>query len=239
MEVNFFAFVRLPMDSSLNALIRTLSRLPGVGPRLAQRTVLFLLKDGKMLLNQLISSLQAVRETIQKCEACGNLDECLIGEDGRRLCGVCADLRRDPSQLCVVETVSDLWALERAHFFNGRYHVLGGVLSAMDNVGPDQLNLRSLVQRVEKEKVQEVILAFSATLEGQATQFYIVDLLAPLEVKVTSFAQGVPMGGELNYLDDATLSAAFLDRRVQEASAPLLQSIGSGRTVAVIARRGS
>lgn len=224
------------MDSPLNSLIRTLSRLPGVGPRLAQRTVLFLLKDEKALLHQLITGLQAVRESIQKCEICGNLDTCSFEGEGRRLCGVCANPRRDPTQLCVVENVSDLWALERARFFNGRYHVLGGVLSAMDNVGPDQLNLRSLVRRVQDESVQEVVLALSATLEGQATQFYIVDLLAPLGVTVSSFAQGVPMGGELNYLDDATLSAAFLDRRTQGRSATSLQHVEAEDVVAVVAR---
>lgn len=230
------------MDSPLNDLIRVLSRLPGVGPRLAQRTVLFLLKDEKALLNQLVTSLQTVRESIRKCEACGNLDACQPSEKTAEerptpsLCRICANPRRDSSQLCVVETVSDLWALERARFFNGRYHVLGGALSAMDNIGPDQLNLQSLVRRVQSESIQEVILALSATLEGQATQFYIIDLLAPLGVTITSFAQGVPMGGELNYLDDATLSAAFLDRRRQERSVPSLQSIASENSIAVLAR---
>lgn len=196
------------MDSPLNNLIRTLSKLPGVGPRLAQRTVLFLLKDEKVLMHQLVEDLQNVQNKIKKCEICGNLDD-------KFPCSICSNMKRDSSQLCIVESVSDLWALERARFFNGRYHVLGGVLSAMDNTGPEQLNIKILTQRIQKENIQEVIVALSATLEGQATLFYIVDLLSPFSIKVTSLAQGVPMGGELNYLDDATLSAAFMDRRVE------------------------
>lgn len=226
------------MDSPLNDLTRTLSRLPGVGPRLAQRIVLFLLKNEKAPLDQLITQLKTVRETVDKCETCGNLDVCSPGPHKQRICHICANSQRDTSQLCIVETVSDLWALERARFFNGRYHILGGALSAMDNVGPDQLNLRPLVQRIRDDSVQEVILALSATLEGQTTQFYIIDLLAPLDVTITSFAQGVPMGGELNYLDDATLSAAFLDRRTQECARHTLRSVTADNAVAVVARRG-
>ncbi len=194
------------MTSPVADLIRTLSKLPGVGPRLAQRTVLFLLRDQQNLLDQLLVDLKTVKEKVKRCDICGNLDHV-------QPCHLCTDSSRDASLLCVVETVADLWTLERARFFNGQYHVLGGCLSAMDNVGPEQLSIAALTRRVQMYSFQEVVIALSATLEGQATAFYLADLLSPWVEKVSFLAQGVPMGGELNYLDDATLSAAFLDRR--------------------------
>lgn len=194
------------MSSPLKNLIRTLSKLPGVGPRLAQRTVLFLLKDHQRLLDQLLEDLSIVKEQVHTCSVCGNLDT-------SQPCQLCTSPERDPSLLCVVESVADVWTLERVGIFHGRYHILGGCLSAMDNVGPDQLSLETLLKRAQETPFQEVVIALSSTLEGQATAFYVADLLAPWVPNISFLAQGVPMGGELNYLDDATLSAAFTDRR--------------------------
>lgn len=195
------------MDSSLKNIIKTMSKLPGLGPRSAQRAVLFILKDEKKLLNQLISDLSEVKNSVHKCSICGNLD---CGE----ICSICNDTKRDFAQLCIVENVSDLWAIERANFFKGKYHVLGGTLSAIDGVGPSQLNTNHLIDRIVKENITEVIFALSATIEGQTTVYYISDMLSNLNIKISSLAQGVPIGGELNYLDDGTLSTAFLDRRL-------------------------
>ncbi|MDR1597533.1 MAG: recombination mediator RecR [Holosporales bacterium] len=190
----------------INDLIRSLSKIPGVGPRLAQRMTLFLLKNDKVAIHQLIGDLQNVRQRVHKCSTCGNFTELPV-------CHICTDAGRDSSLLCIVETVSDLWALERARFYQGKYHVLDGVLSAMENVGPDKLNLAPLLRRMHAGTIKEVIIGLSATLEGQSTLFYLIDLLKPFHVKISSLAQGVPIGGELNYLDNATLSTAFLDRR--------------------------
>jgi recombination protein RecR len=193
----------MPIDE----LIHSLSKMPGVGPRLAQRMTLFLLKNEKIAIAQLISALQNVYANVHKCEFCGNFSTAHI-------CNICADTKRDATQLCIVESVSDLWALERARFFHGRYHVLGGVLSAIDNVGPDKLSVSGLLERMQRGQIDEVIIALSATLEGQSTLFYLMDILEPFHVRLSSLAQGVPIGGELNYLDNATLSAAFQDRRL-------------------------
>lgn len=195
------------VSSPVKDLIRTLSKLPGVGPRLAQRMVLFILKDHQRLLDQLLADLQAVKEQVHTCSICGNLD-------ASQPCRLCTSPERDSALLCVVETVADVWTLERAHVFHGRYHVLGGCLSAMDNVGPEQLALSALLRRMQETSFQEVVIALSSTLEGQSTAFYVADLISPWAPKITFLAQGVPMGGELNYLDDATLSAAFMDRRL-------------------------
>ncbi|MDR0630968.1 MAG: recombination mediator RecR [Holosporales bacterium] len=191
----------------INELIHSLSKMPGVGSRSAQRIALYLLKNDKIAVAQLITVLQDVYEKVHKCENCGNFSTA-------RICNICADPARDATQLCIVETVSDLWALERAKFFRGRYHVLGGVLSAIDNIGPDNLNIKELLARMQREKIEEVIVALSATLEGQSTLFYLMDVLEPFHVRVSSLAQGVPIGGELNYMDNATLSTAFQDRRL-------------------------
>ncbi|HVV28047.1 MAG TPA: recombination mediator RecR [Rhizomicrobium sp.] len=191
------------LGSEIERLIQLLSRLPGLGPRSARRAALALLKKRDTLLEPLADALRDAAAAILTCEICGNLDTASP-------CAICADPRRDPHLLCVVEDVADLWALERAGVFRGRYHVLGGALSALDGVTPERLNVGKLLERV-KHGVDEVILAMNATVEGQTTAHYLMDVLG--EVKVTRLAHGVPVGGELDYLDEGTLSAAFKARR--------------------------
>ncbi|MBI1211749.1 MAG: recombination protein RecR [Alphaproteobacteria bacterium] len=190
----------------IERLVQLLSKLPGLGPRSARRAALALLKRKETLLEPLAAALQEAARTIKTCSTCGNLDS-------TDPCAVCADPRRDSSLICVVEDVADLWALERAGVFRGRYHVLGGTLSALDGRGPDQLNLGSLVERVRKGEIKEVVLGLNATVEGQTTAHYVTDLIAPLGLTVTRLAHGVPVGGELDYLDEGTLAAAFAARR--------------------------
>jgi len=194
------------IGSEIDRLIQLLAKLPGLGPRSARRAALHLLKRREALLEPLASALADAAKNVRACSRCGNIDT-------TDPCAICADGRRDASVLCVVEEVADLWALERASAFKGRYHVLGGTLSALDGVGPDQLNIPRLVQRVREERVNEVILATNATVDGQTTAHYIADRLASLGVAVTRLAHGVPVGGELDYLDDGTLSAALKARR--------------------------
>lgn len=194
------------IGSEIDRLIQLLAKLPGLGPRSARRAALHLLKRREALLEPLASALADAAKNVRACSRCGNIDTI-------DPCAICADGRRDASVLCVVEEVADLWALERASAFKGRYHVLGGTLSALDGVGPDQLNIPRLVQRVREERVNEVILATNATVDGQTTAHYIADRLASLGVTVTRLAHGVPVGGELDYLDDGTLSAALKARR--------------------------
>jgi recombination protein RecR len=189
----------------IERLIQLLARLPGLGPRSARRAALHLIRKREELLGPLADALAVAREKIVICSTCGNIDT-------SDPCNLCSDMRRDATTLVVVETVADLWALERAGATRGRYHVLGGVLSPLDGVGPKDLNLAKLVDRVREEGVREVILAVNATVDGQTTAHYIVDLLANLEVKVTRLAHGVPVGGELDYLDEGTLSAALRQR---------------------------
>lgn len=191
------------IGSEIERLIQLLSKLPGLGPRSARRAALALLKKRDSLLEPLAASLREAADAILTCEVCGNLDTASP-------CAICSDGRRDPHLLCVVEDVADLWALERAGIFRGRYHVLGGALSALDGVTPERLNVGQLLERV-KQGVDEVILAMNATVEGQTTAHYLVDLLG--DMKVTRLAHGVPVGGELDYLDEGTLSAAFKARR--------------------------
>ena len=191
------------IGSEIERLIQLLSKLPGLGPRSARRAALALLKKRDTLMEPLSGALKDAAAAIRDCEICGNLDT-------RSPCAICADPRRDGHILCVVEDVADLWALERAGVFRGRYHVLGGALSALDGVTPEKLNVGGLVQRV-KQGVDEVILAMNATVEGQTTAHYLMDTLTG--VKVTRLAHGVPVGGELDYLDEGTLSAAFKARR--------------------------
>ncbi|HKY18486.1 MAG TPA: recombination mediator RecR [Rhizomicrobium sp.] len=191
------------IGSEIERLIQLLAKLPGLGPRSARRAALALLKKRDTLLEPLADSLREAADAILSCETCGNLDT-------QSPCAICSDTRRDPHLLCVVEDVADLWALERAGVFRGRYHVLGGALSALDGVTPDRLNVGKLLERV-KLGVDEVILAMNATVEGQTTAHYLMDLLG--EMKVTRLAHGVPVGGELDYLDEGTLSAAFKARR--------------------------
>lgn len=191
------------IGSEIERLIQLLSKLPGLGPRSARRAALALLKKRDTLLEPLALSLREAADAILTCEVCGNLDT-------SSPCAICSDGRRDPHLLCVVEDVADLWALERAGIFRGRYHVLGGALSALDGVTPERLNVGKLLERV-KQNVDEVILAMNATVEGQTTAHYLMDLLG--DMKVTRLAHGVPVGGELDYLDEGTLSAAFKARR--------------------------
>lgn len=188
-------------------LIGLMARLPGLGPRSARRAVLHLLarRGGQMM--PLAQALGDVASRARDCPTCGNVT---LGES----CAICADPRRATGELCVIEDVGDLWAMERGQAFRGRYHVLGGLLSALDAIGPDELGIPRLVSRVRDEGVSEVILALNATVEGQTTAHYIADALAPLGVRVTGLAQGVPIGGELDYLDDGTIQAALAARKI-------------------------
>jgi len=195
----------LPAGPEIERLVQLLAKLPGMGPRSARRTALVLLKKREALLEPLGRAMREAAAAIRICEICGNLDS-------TSPCAVCRDPRRDLHLLCVVEDVADLWALERADVFRGRYHVLGGALSALDGVTPEKLNLAGLTGRLGSG-VDEVILAMNATVEGQTTAHYLMDILAASKVKVTRLAHGVPVGGELDYLDEGTLSAAFRARR--------------------------
>ena len=189
----------------IERLIQLLARLPGLGPRSARRVALHLIRKRETLLSPLAEAMKIAEERIRTCTSCGNVDT-------RDPCTICADARRDATTLVVVETVGDLWALERANATRGLYHVLGGTLSPLDGVGPDDLSLGRLVERVQAGGIGEVVLAVNATVDGQTTAHYITDLLAPYSVKITRLAHGVPVGGELDYLDDGTLSAAMRQR---------------------------
>jgi recombination protein RecR len=195
----------LPAGLEIERLVQLLAKLPGLGPRSARRAALVLLKKREALLEPLASAMQEAAAAIRICETCGNLDTTTP-------CSLCCDPRRDAHVLCVVEDVADLWALERASVFRGRYHVLGGSLSALDGVTPERLNIASLMARIGNG-IEEAILAMNATVEGQTTAHYLMDILTPSGVKVTRLAHGVPVGGELDYLDEGTLSAAFKARR--------------------------
>ncbi len=193
-------------QSEIEHLIQLLSKLPGLGPRSARRATLYLISRRESLLTPLASAMQAAAENVKVCGQCGNLD---VTDP----CDICRDTRRDASLLCVVEDVSDLWALERSDAFRGRYHVLGGTLSALDGIGPDELNIEPLIRRAGDGVISEVILALNATVDGQTTAHYLSDRLDEMGVRVTRLAHGVPVGGELDYLDDGTLSAALKSRR--------------------------
>ena len=190
----------------IERLIQLLARLPGLGPRSARRAALHLMRKREELLGPLAEAMRVAHERIVVCSLCGNIDT-------SEPCAICADKRRDASTLIVVETVADLWALERAQPSRARYHVLGGVLSPLDGVGPDDLNLAKLIEKARDGDIREVILAVNATVDGQTTAHYIADLLAPTGVRTTRLAHGVPVGGELDYLDDGTLTAALKARR--------------------------
>ncbi|MGA2792391.1 MAG: recombination mediator RecR [Roseiarcus sp.] len=189
----------------IERLIQLLARLPGLGPRSARRAALHLIRKREQLLGPLAEAMQVARERVVTCAICGNVDT-------RDPCTVCLDARRDPTMIVVVESVADLWALERAGALRAPYHVLGGTLSPLDGVGPDDLNLAGLLARVGEGVVKEVILAVNATVDGQTTAHYITDLLSAYPVKITRLAHGVPVGGELDYLDDGTLTAAMRQR---------------------------
>ena len=189
----------------IERLIQLLARLPGLGPRSARRAALHLIRKREELLAPLAEAMRVAHEKILVCSECGNVDT-------RDPCTICGDLRRDRSVLVVVETVADLWALERSGALRARYHVLGGTLSPLDGVGPKDINVATLAGRVIDEGVREVILAVNATVDGQTTAHYITDLLSASGVKMTRLAHGVPVGGELDYLDDGTLTAAIRQR---------------------------
>jgi recombination protein RecR len=190
----------------IEQLVRLLAKLPGLGPRSARRAALQLLKKKDQLLRPLAEALTSAAENVVSCHVCGNLDT-------TDPCAVCNDTRRDHGLVCVVEEVADLWAIERTAGFKGVYHVIGGTLSALDGRGPQDLNFASLVERCAGNQVREVVLALNATVEGQTTSHYIADRLKESPVQVTRLAHGVPVGGELDYLDDGTLVAALKARR--------------------------
>ena len=190
----------------IDRLIDLMAKLPGLGPRSARRAVLHLIKKRSLLLEPLARAMTEVAATARECVSCGN-----VGTSDQ--CAICTDPKRANGQICVVGDVADLWAMERSSVFKGRYHVLGGVLSALDGVGPDDLRIPLLTRRVEADGISEIILALNATIDGQTTAHYIADQLEGDGVVVTSLAQGVPIGGELDYLDDGTISAALKARK--------------------------
>ena len=190
----------------IERLIALLAKLPGLGPRSARRAVLQLIKKKETLLMPLAQAMAEAAEKARICSTCGNVDT-------QDPCAICTDGTRDPHVLCIVEEVGDLWALERAGAHKGRYHVLGGVLSALDGVGPDDLNIGKLVERLTGGEVTEIVLAMNATVDGQTTAHYITDRISGLGISVSRLAHGVPVGGELDHLDDGTLAAALRSRR--------------------------
>ena len=197
-------------SQEIETLASALARLPGLGPRSARRVVLWLVKRRESALVQLLGALEQVRDRLVECQTCGNVDT-------QNPCGICSDPRRDRTAICVVEDVADLWALDRARLFTGRYHVLGGKLSAMDGVRPEDLNIASLLDRVsagdDGAAIEEIVLAMNATLEGQTTAHYLAERLEEYPVRITQLAHGLPVGGELDYLDEGTLAQALRARR--------------------------
>lgn len=193
-------------SEEIENLVKVLGKIPGFGKRSAKRAVLQLVLKKEGVLLPLIDSLKIVSEKVGLCKQCGNIDS-------SNPCYVCIDDRRNFEQICVVETVSDLWAIERSEIFKGKYHVLGGTLSAINGLGPEELNIDKLVAKVKNEHVSEVILATNATVEGQTTAHYVAQRLEKLDVKISQLAHGIPIGGELDYLDDGTLLAALKARR--------------------------
>ncbi|MDI6025534.1 recombination mediator RecR [Corticibacterium sp. UT-5YL-CI-8] len=191
----------------IERLIQLLSKVPGLGPRSARRAALHLIKKKEQLLAPLAAAMGEAVDKVRVCSTCGNVDTA-------DPCMICTDARRDSGTIIVVEDVSDLWALERATAMNAKFHVLGGTLSPLDGIGPDQLNIKQLVTRVAEGGVREIILAVNATVEGQTTAHYLTDQLSGFDIKVTRLAHGVPVGGELDYLDDGTLAAALKSRTV-------------------------
>ena len=193
------------INSEIDHLVRLISKLPGLGLRSARRIVLHLLNNKEKEMLVLSDEIKDVAERVKFCIICGNMD---TSEE----CYICKDGKRDVSTICVVENVGDLWAIERSGVFSGKYHVLGGVLSALDNIGPDDLKIGQLVQRAKSEKIKEVILANSATVDGQTTAHYIADQLSSTDIILSRLAQGLPMGGELDFLDDGTITQALRAR---------------------------
>ncbi len=193
-------------SQEIEALSQALARLPGLGPRSARRAVLYLMKKREAALQPLLAALRNVADKLSTCSICGNVD---TGDP----CGICCDPRRDIKSLCVVEEVADLWALDRSRLFPGRYHVLGGRLSALEGVRPEDLGIDKLVQRVAEGGIDEVVLAMNATLEGQTTAHYLAERLEKFPIRLTQLAHGLPVGGELDYLDEGTLAQALRARR--------------------------
>ena len=193
------------INSEIDHLVRLISKLPGLGLRSARRIVLHLLNNKEKEMFVLSNEIRDVAERVKFCAICGNMD---TSEE----CYICKDEKREETTICVVENVGDLWAIERSGVFSGRYHVLGGVLSALDNIGPDDLRINSLIERAKSEKIKEVILANSATVDGQTTAHYIAEQLGGSDVILSRLAQGLPMGGELDFLDDGTITQALKAR---------------------------
>jgi len=196
----------LNVSPEIERLITLLAKLPGLGPRSARRAALDLLKKPDALMRPLSLALGEAAERISTCRTCGNVD-------AQNPCHICTAPGRDPSAICVVQDVADLWAMERAGAFRGRYHILGGTLSALEGIRPEDLNIASLIERASSDDIKEVILAMNATVDGQTTAHYITDHLLSCHVQVSRLAHGVPVGGELDYLDDGTISAAMKSRR--------------------------
>jgi recombination protein RecR len=192
--------------TEIDRLVQLLSKLPGLGPRSARRAALDMLKRKETILTPLAEALRSAAEGVSTCSVCGNLD-------ASNPCSVCADDRRDQSTLCIVEDVADMWALERSGVYKGQYHILGGTLSALDGVGPEELSIGAMISRSEDDRVAEVILAMNATVEGQTTAHYVTDRLAGTGVRISRLAHGMPMGGELDYLDEGTLAWALKSRQ--------------------------
>ncbi|MEO0348337.1 MAG: recombination mediator RecR [Pseudomonadota bacterium] len=186
-------------------MVDSISRLPGLGRRSARRIVLHLISRKEQTLEPLLSQLSILRNSMVVCEVCGNIDL-------EKICSICADQNREQQTLCVVENISDLWAIERSGNYRGRYHVLGGVLSAIDGIGPERLNIASLVKRVESQSFNEVIIATNPTIDGRTTSHYLSDLLKSYSIKISRLGYGVPIGGELDYLDESTLQVALATR---------------------------
>lgn len=193
-------------DNDLEILIDLLSKLPGLGKRSSRRAVLHMIEKKEILLDPIALALEKVSLNIKKCDSCGNIST-------MEKCNICLDPDRDVTKLCIIAEVSDLWAMERAKTFNGRYYILGGLLSAINGLGPKELFLPKLFEKICKEGVEEVILALNATIDGQTTAYYIADQLSEKKIEITSLAYGVPIGGELDYLDEGTLSIAFQSRK--------------------------
>lgn len=193
-------------SADLQNLIDRLAKMPGLGPRSGRRVALYLLKNREEKLAPLVDALQKAANNLQDCQVCGNIDT-------TSPCAICTDPKRDPSVLCVVEGVADLWAMERSGAYRGLYHILGGTLSAIDGMRPEDLNIQSLMSRVQQKPFSEIILALNATVDGQTTAHYIMDRLEHTHIPITALAQGVPLGGELDYLDDGTLLTAINSRR--------------------------
>ncbi len=189
----------------IEQLIKIIAKFPSLGSRSARRIVLYLLKKKETLIPQLITALEEVQNNIKICDICGNYDT-------ENPCSICSSASRDSGLLCVVQDISDLWALERGGLYKGRYHILGGVLSAIEGVTPEDLNIDKLLNRIEQEEISEIILALPATVDGQITMHYISSLLKDKDIKVSTLAQGIPVGGELDYMDDGTIKLA-LDMR--------------------------